>query len=235
MVLTSKKYHTLITIRVHDLIRFCRYNTRYYYDELKNMNDSDRMFANNLKNGFQQFIHDHALPESVMCIYDDNLNLFNIEHGSIIKSPRSQKTDSASENWHWKELISQKEYNAGILCLDANKQIPIHDHPGSSGLLFVLHGELEVTEYRQINSQTPLTTELVPYKISTIKAYQFCSFGKDAGNIHSIKAINKDCFILDILISPYDLQQRKWYLPIENEHHNNVVITMAMRKKANFN
>lgn len=199
------------------------------------MNDTDRMFANNLKNGFQQFIHDHALPESVMHIYEDNLNLFDFEHGSIIKSPHSQKTANTTENWHWKELISQKEYIAGILRLDANKKIPIHDHPGSSGLLFVLHGELEVTEYRQINSQTSRTTDLLPYKISAIKSYQFCSFGTDAGNIHSIRAINKDCFILDILISPYELQQRKWYLPIETQHHNNVVITMAMRKKANFN
>ena len=199
------------------------------------MNDTDRMFANKLRNGFQQFIQNHALPESLMQICEDNINLFNIEHTSIIESPHTSKTANVTANWHWKELINQKEYIAGILSLDANKQIPIHDHPGSSGLLFVLDGELELTEYRQINSPTAVTVELEPDKTSTIKAYEFCSFGTSEGNIHSIKALRKDCIILDILITPYALHQRKWYLPIDTVHGSNVMITMAMRKKADFN
>lgn len=120
--------------------------------------------------------------------------------------------------WRWRPKMDTNQLRIGFLTLHENKSVPIHDHPGSSGLLVILKGRLLVQQFQRSdsNSSTRRTIELTRTEEHEAGPGEFAIISPDHGNIHSIRAIEGPCFVLDILLSPYSERERGWYMSIDN-------------------
>lgn len=109
----------------------------------------------------------------------------------------------------------------GVFIIKNGAEIPLHDHPGMHGLLKVLHGDLQVTSYNWLASQSDPETsqpsrelfytspvEVTKNETVRVTAQDQCSvLTPTTNNIHEVKCISGPAVFLDILAPPYDDRQ----------------------------
>jgi hypothetical protein len=143
-----------------------------------------------------------------------------------IRSPQfSDAVDVSYETgnryWLWQRLIKQQNINGGILNINSEQLVQLHDHPGATGLLRIISGEVEVWQFDE--SAEPGTvasqelSELARLSHKVLRAGDMAVLTPDKGNIHALRSISKECRMLDFFIPPYVVSQRSWYQPqLEN-------------------
>ena len=136
--------------------------------------------------------------------------------------------------WHFQEFIRNKELSIGLLDFSKGDSLPVHDHPGSTGLLLVLDGELIIENF-SIECDDP-KSRIVNVKRSnelSLKPGEFSVFTPNQGNIHTLVSTSKSCWVLDILISPYAEADRTWFMPLAtDECKDDFFKAMTFKKSA---
>lgn len=199
------------------------------------MDDMFTYTAQNISQAVSHFIDNQNLNGSIKQIDHELAEQFCSAINRIINSSSIEHSKRETQNWQWTEIQVAEDYNIGILHIYAGKHIPIHDHPGSFGLLYILQGELQLKQYQVKESRLHLT-DLELLSTQDLKESEFTDFSPHKGNIHSLHANNGDVFILDILVSPYSIYERQWFLPIDSTEINQPSFTTAsMKKKMCFN
>lgn len=131
--------------------------------------------------------------------------------------------------WLWQRLIKQKNINGGILNISSDQLVQLHDHPGATGLLRIISGETEVWQFdvtKQANSKNDKDNkdnniaELVRVSRRVLKAGDTAVLTPDSGNVHALRALSRQCSMLDFFIPPYQKSQRNWYEPQEKNWFN---------------
>jgi len=126
--------------------------------------------------------------------------------------------ESGNQFWLWQRLVKERELNGGILHLESQNQVPLHDHPQAIGMLRILSGEAEVWQFDKIATRISsdgtrqATLQLLSHKI--LKPGDTAILTPAKGNIHTIKSITPQCSMLDFFIPPYRKNERSWYTPI---------------------
>ncbi|MBD3670243.1 MAG: hypothetical protein HUJ29_05660 [Gammaproteobacteria bacterium] len=141
--------------------------------------------------------------------------------------------DAVGPEWLWREFESADELIVGSIGLSSRQGIPIHDHPGSSGILLVFSGSVEVTQYQaDPGSGGQRMTELEVLRHQRYEIGDYVRFTESEGNIHSLQGSHRDCLLLDILVFPYRLNERRWYLPANTPERRagQRVKTLLMKK-----
>lgn len=140
--------------------------------------------------------------------------LLDLIHAKLIQLEQPQILEQLSR-WGWQSWMDTQALRIGFLTVDANKPIPIHDHPGSAGLLIVLQGKLQVQQFTASTEHTSARRiELSLEQELDAGPGEFVTFSPFAGNIHSVRAHEETCIVLDVLLTPYKEQERGWYMPI---------------------
>ncbi len=128
-------------------------------------------------------------------------------------------TESGNAFWLWQRLIKDDILNGGILNIDSDKLVQLHDHPGATGLLRILEGKAEVWQY---DIDQPATAEHEDGKVVLKRvAHRVLLPGDtavltpDEGNIHALRSVSKNCRMLDFFIPPYERKKRTWYEPVD--------------------
>lgn len=125
---------------------------------------------------------------------------------------------SQKENqpWGYLSLAEEEQFSAGLLTVLPGTPIPIHDHPGSTGLLVVLKGQVKAHLYETVEQDAGSNTlSLKRTSVGSAGVGEFVTFGPDERNIHSLEACKEPVVLFDLLISPYKPEERSWFLPMD--------------------
>jgi len=131
-----------------------------------------------------------------------------------------QSWESGNRHWLWQRMVKEPHLNGGVLTVTAEEDVPLHDHPGATGMLRVLTGKLEVRQYDLAPGDGPDgrgVVELHPVSLRTLGAGDTAFLLPDKGNIHSLRSAGARCSMLDFFVPPYRRRERSWYLPVADE------------------
>ena len=127
--------------------------------------------------------------------------------------------ESGNRYWLWQRLMKQHNINGGILNIDNEQMIPLHDHPGAMGMVRIISGKAEVWQYDEITNpkqnSAQMVTELALVSRKILYPGDTAVLTPDKGNIHALRSVTKECRMLDFFIPPYQVSQRSWFEPLE--------------------
>lgn len=132
----------------------------------------------------------------------------------------TQSGNSMWSGWGWQSIIAKPDLRIGLMELHRDKSIPIHDHPEGCGILVVLKGRLAISTYQASNNKKMEKSVLVVLskkERQILKEKEFALITETEGNIHSLASMDDICIVLDILLKPYDENQRSWYMPTSEQ------------------
>ncbi|MCK4707751.1 MAG: hypothetical protein KAU21_03965, partial [Gammaproteobacteria bacterium] len=132
--------------------------------------------------------------------------------------------ETGNRYWLWQRMIKARNINGGILNIDSDQLVQLHDHPGATGMVRIISGEAEVWQYDQLKEKQTTdgqnVAELVRVSHGVLRAGDMAILTPSKGNIHALRAVSKECRMLDFFIPPYERSQRSWYEPITNNWFN---------------
>ena len=184
-----------------------------------------------LTRGLQQLVERHGLDQDLLGRYHDSIEHYFESAGSQ-DSPEKENSPS-SQPWGWQPALEGPELSMGTLTVFQHEDIPLHDHPGSIGLLIVLQGKVKVCSYRlaeEPGQYQPSPLELEQTGAVELVPGEYVHFGPGENNIHSLQAIDGDCVLFDILFYPYQLQQRSFYMPVTPQTSTGSVYVSRLNK-----
>ncbi len=128
-------------------------------------------------------------------------------------------TNRTKTPWDWFPLHKDEEIRAGVVGINPYRPIPIHDHPGASGILLVLEGHIIERSYQIDSTQEKATglVELIPGQKRYLDAGQWSVFMPDWNNLHSLSAMSRPAMAFSIQFHPYDERVRNWFLMTDSE------------------
>lgn len=137
---------------------------------------------------------------------------------AVLRSSTRAMMNSFDEDggapWDWFLLHQDDEIRCGVLAVSPYRPVPVHDHPGASGILLVLEGHLVERSYQLDSSTEPGTglVRLVPGETHYLDAGQWDVYMSDWNNLHSLSAIGRPAMALSIQFHPGSEQARSWFL-----------------------
>jgi hypothetical protein len=145
--------------------------------------------------------------------------------------------ESGNRFWLWQRLTRASDINGGILNIEQGKDVPLHDHPGATGMVRVLTGEVDVWQFDLIPmtaepADTSVVLELVTHRV--MQPGDIAVLSPDSGNIHALRARSKTCSMLDYFIPPYVRSERSWFLPVDKNRDNEQRITCQRIREDDF-
>jgi len=114
--------------------------------------------------------------------------------------------------------MKAENINGGILNIDNKQVVQLHDHPGATGMVRIISGEVEIWQFDNStdNAATQDINELTRVSRNILRAGDVAVLTPDNGNIHALRSISKTCSMLDFFIPPYEKSQRNWFEPLED-------------------
>jgi len=135
--------------------------------------------------------------------------------------------ESGNPYWLWQRLTRESSIKGGLLTIEQSQDVPLHDHPGATGMVRILSGEVEVWQFDRSaavsKTEGLAVLERVTHRV--MRPGDIAILSPDRGNIHALRARTKECSILDYFIPPYGRSERTWYQPVDNAWHEELRIT----------
>jgi len=126
--------------------------------------------------------------------------------------------ESGNRYWLWQRLIKRQNLNGGILNIDRDQLVQLHDHPGATGMVRIISGEVEVWQFDELRQnrmdEVRGVAELKRFSHRKLKAGDVAVLTPEKGNIHALRSISKECRMLDFFIPPYQRSERHWFEPL---------------------
>jgi len=138
-------------------------------------------------------------------------------HSSEFISAVTNSYESGNRYWLWQRLMKQHNINGGILNIDNEQLVQLHDHPGAMGMVRIISGKAEVWQYDEITHPKQNTKQMSELSLVSRKILypgDTAVLTPDKGNIHALRSVTKECRMLDFFIPPYQLSQRSWFEPL---------------------
>ena len=187
-------------------------NTNYQHDDL-------RMLANN---GFwEQFHHDFEVHTS----HIDDLSEWTqmamfVLHLQLLNYSEYQRVLIKAKNKIIKNnnlvipIFKNDLLRVNVLAIKAENNLPLHDHPGSSGSMLVISGKVRATVCEQ-NKLTDITNQS-RCMLSVVENKMFSTgetscFTQDQQNIHSFEAVTDRAVVMAIHTPPFTAEQQSFF------------------------
>jgi len=163
-----------------------------------------------------QLANAHALGDAKnIALESDAVKILQMLDVNAIDFKQALAESYATGNryWLWQRMIKQKNINGGVLTIDNKQMVQLHDHPGATGVVRILSGEAEAWLFDEVkgNKSESGVAELSRVSRRVLRAGDSAVLTPDKGNIHALKALSKECSMLDFFIPPYDKNQRSWF------------------------
>ncbi|MEN8207212.1 MAG: hypothetical protein ABFS24_14565 [Pseudomonadota bacterium] len=135
--------------------------------------------------------------------------------------------ESGNRFWLWQRLVKDNGIKGGILNIEQGQDVPLHDHPGATGMVRVLTGEVEVWQFDRPIAAPDVNAEAVLERVThrILGPGDIALLSPDNGNIHALRACSKTCRMLDYFIPPYVRSERSWFLPVDENWGDSSRIT----------
>jgi redox-sensitive bicupin YhaK (pirin superfamily) len=137
--------------------------------------------------------------------------------------------ESGNRFWLWQRLTQENDIKGGILNIEQGQDVPLHDHPGATGMIRVLSGEVEVWQFDRLEIAPAVVAdgqavlERVAHRV--LRPGDIAILSPGSGNIHALRAHSQQCSMLDYFIPPYVRSERTWYRPVDSGWHDRARIT----------
>ena len=137
--------------------------------------------------------------------------------------------ESGNRFWLWQRLTKERDINGGILNIEQGQDVPLHDHPGATGMVRVLSGEVEVWQFDRVAVAPAVVAdgqavlERVVHRV--LHPGDMAILSPGSGNIHALRVRSQQCRMLDYFIPPYVRSERTWYQPVDSGWRDRVRIT----------
>jgi hypothetical protein len=125
--------------------------------------------------------------------------------------------ESGNRFWLWQRMVRTGVLNGGVLNIDSTQMIPLHDHPGATGMLRIMEGEAEVWQFDPAVKVSSSSRELKLVSRKILRPGDVAVLTPYKGNIHAVRSLSKECSMLDFFIPPYDRKKRSWYEPVTSD------------------
>jgi len=126
--------------------------------------------------------------------------------------------ESGNRFWFWQRLSREPGLLGGVLSIEKGQDIPMHDHPGATGIVRILEGQAEVWQYDVVDRSDPSGHVILKRHLyRRLKPGDTAALLPNEGNIHTLRASTAECRMLDYFIPPYQRLERKWYTPISHQ------------------
>ena len=137
--------------------------------------------------------------------------------------------ESGNRYWLWQRLIKERNINGGVLNINRDQLVQLHDHPGATGMVRIISGETEVWQFDEVKTgkgkqgyakgsrsenaveQDGVELERLSHRV--LRPGDMAVLTPEKGNIHALRAVSQQCSMLDFFIPPYQRSQRSWYEP----------------------
>ncbi len=137
-----------------------------------------------------------------------------------------QAYESGNAFWLWQRMIRTRRLDGGILNIDRTQMIPLHDHPGATGMVRLISGEAEVWTFERIDKDrhAPGEAELKRVFRGILRPGDTASISPEGGNIHALRALSKECRMLDFFIPPFDRRTLLYFKPVADDWFDNAQV-----------
>ena len=139
-------------------------------------------------------------------------------HSPEFKAAVEASYESGNRYWLWQRMIKGQNLNGGILNIDSDQLVQLHDHPGATGMVRIISGEVEAWQFDEAGqSETDAArgvARLNSFSRRILKAGDMAVLTPDEGNIHALRSLTRECRMLDFFIPPYQRSERHWYEPL---------------------
>jgi uncharacterized RmlC-like cupin family protein len=136
--------------------------------------------------------------------------------------------ESGNRFWLWQRLTKESGIIGGILNIEQGQDVPLHDHPGATGMVRVLSGEVEVWQFDRLEIAPAVVADgqavLARVAHRVLHPGDIAILSPDGGNIHALRARSRQCSMLDYFIPPYARSERTWYRPVDSGWHRQLRI-----------
>jgi len=129
--------------------------------------------------------------------------------------------ETGNRYWLWQRMIKQRNLNGGILTINDEQMVQLHDHPGATGLVRIISGEAEVWLFDEVRENKTGQkksdqgiAELTQVSRRILRSGDTAVLTPHKGNIHALRSVSKECRMLDFFIPPYEKSQRSWFEPL---------------------
>lgn len=111
-------------------------------------------------------------------------------------------------------LFENSQIKASLVTIQTGKSLPLHDHPGASGTMMVIDGEVSIHHCNAEQSQngSPLTLEVI--ETTNLLRGQVSWFTDSEKNIHSIGTETHRAVLLIIHTPGFSAHQQSFYFPL---------------------
>ena len=148
--------------------------------------------------------------------------------GEAFQAAIADSFESGNRYWLWQRLMKEAGLNAGILTVYQQELVALHDHPGATGMLRILSGEVGVWQY----DVEPVAGGGVDGRVRILKrvAHRILRPGDvavltpESGNVHALQSRTPECRMLDCFIPPYTRNLRHWYQPMRSDWQSRELI-----------
>ena len=127
--------------------------------------------------------------------------------------------ESGNLFWLWQRMTKSARLDGGILNIDQEEIIPLHDHPGGTGMVRIISGEAEVWKVKRVDEDRhrPGEANLEVLFHGVLRPGDTASVTPEDGNIHALRSVSKECRMLDFFIPPFDRASLLFFEPSEKK------------------
>lgn len=126
--------------------------------------------------------------------------------------------ESGNRYWLWQRMMKAGNINGGILNIDDQQLVQLHDHPGATGMVRIISGEVEAWQFdessRKKVGEEPDIAQLTLVSRRILRPGDTAVLTPAKGNIHALRSVSKECRMLDFFIPPYERSERSWFEPL---------------------
>lgn len=115
----------------------------------------------------------------------------------------------------WHPILASTKVDCGLMTVSPGWTVPLHDHPGATGLLFLLAGSLTVEQFDRLSADNSATENPVHLRLrqeTTISPGEAVFHRAAEGNIHRLTAHGRPALTFSLHINSNRDSRRTWYL-----------------------
>ncbi|MET0118351.1 MAG: hypothetical protein ABW090_13070 [Sedimenticola sp.] len=143
----------------------------------------------------------------------DELDTFAVFSDHLAEAQR--QPPPLSTPWHYLQLYSSGIFRAGLLTTFRDTPVPLHDHPGGTGIQLLLKGRLEASVYsaRRTQSANGRLVMLSHQDHARLGPGDHTLFTA-RHNIHDLSSISSRSVLLSLQFKPEQAREKTFYYPV---------------------
>ncbi len=159
-------------------------------------------------------------------------------HSPTFKEAVEMSYESGNRYWLWQRLMKSRNINGCILNISSEQLVQLHAHPGATGMVRVISGEVEAWQFDEVGGdashEKPGVVELIRYSHRILKPGDMAVLTPEKGNIHALRSLTKESSMLDFFIPPYQRSERHWFEPLAENWFDQEVVSCRKISQQDF-